>query len=118
MHELGVMYKVLDEVSEIANENHINHVTGIVLEVGELSSVIPFFLTEYFPVIIENKPLFEGCELIVEPVEGIGECTECGTQYNVVQCDGYCPKCHAGSKKILSGRDFIIKEIQIPDIGL
>ena len=118
MHELNVMLKVLDEVEVIAEENQLNHITGIVLEVGELSSVIPHFLTEYFPVMIDERPLFDGCDLIIETREGIGKCRMCGCEYNVIKHDGYCPDCGSPAKDILSGKDFIIKEIQIPDIGL
>ncbi len=116
MHELNVMLQVIDKVSEIAEDNHLNHVTGIVLEIGELSSVLPFFLEEYFPLMIEDKPMFDGCKLIIENIEGIGQCQQCGKQYNVLKEDGICPKCGCSHKKIIQGKDFIIKEIQIPDI--
>ena len=117
MHELNVMLQVLGEVTNIAQENHLNHVTGIVLEIGELSSVLPHFLEEYFPLMIEDRSLFDDCKLIIERVEGIGECLQCGCQYNVVKENGVCPKCGYEYKKILQGRDFVIKEIQIPDVG-
>lgn len=117
MHELNVMLQVLGEVTNIAQENHLNHVTGIVLEIGELSSVLPHFLEEYFPLMIEDRPLFDDCKLIIERVEGIGECLQCGCRYNVVKANGRCPECGYEYKKILQGRDFVIKEIQIPDVG-
>lgn len=118
MHELNVMLQVIDEVEDIAKENKLNHVTGIVLEIGELSSVLPHFLEEYFPLMIEDKSMFNDCKLIIERVEGIGECLKCGFRYNVVKENGICPKCGYNHKKILQGRDFVIKEIQIPDIGI
>lgn len=114
MHELGVMLKVIGQIEEMAREEHFSHVTGIVLDIGELSTVLPFFIKEYFPLMIEDKPLFEGCELTIEETEGIGRCKECGQMYRIIETDGHCPVCNSFHKDVLSGRDFIIKEIQIP----
>lgn len=41
MHELNVMLQVVDEVEQIASANQIPKVSAIVLEVGELCSIIP-----------------------------------------------------------------------------
>ena len=112
MHELGVMLKVLDTVENIAAEQDINHVSGIVLVIGELCSVVPMFIEDYYPLMIENRPLFEGCRLVINRTEGIAECVRCGERYNVVENDGHCPCCNAFEKKVLQGRDFLIKEIQ------
>ncbi|MCD8020144.1 MAG: hydrogenase maturation nickel metallochaperone HypA [Clostridiales bacterium] len=113
MHELNVMLKVIEDVEEVALENNVKRVAAIVLDIGELCSVVPSFMTEYFPLMIENKPLFDDCQLIINRVSGIGRCRNCQTEYNVVENEGYCPSCHGFSKEILSGRDFFIKEIQV-----
>lgn len=114
MHELGVMLKVLDTVEDLASRNGIDRVSAIVLDIGELSSVVPMFIEDYYPVMIEDRPLFQGCELKIERTEGIAECAVCGEQYNVVEYDGHCPCCNAFEKNVLQGRDFVIKEIQVP----
>ncbi|SHL37907.1 hydrogenase nickel incorporation protein HypA/HybF [Anaerocolumna jejuensis DSM 15929] len=113
MHELNVMLQVVDEVEQIASANQIPKVSAIVLDVGELCSIIPSFMIDYFPLMIEDKPMFEDCKLIIERSEGIGKCKTCGADYNVVQNGGFCPVCHEYEKEVLSGRDFLIKEIQI-----
>lgn len=114
MHELGIMLKVIQQVEAISKQQHFHHVSGIVLDIGEISSVLPMFIEEYFPLMIENKPLFDGCELTIEQTEGIAECKECGQMYRVIETDGHCPCCNSFRKTILSGKDFIIKEIQVP----
>ena len=40
-------------------------------------------------------------------------CLNCGTEYNVIQQNGYCPECNSFEKEVISGRDFIIREIQV-----
>ena len=114
MHELGVMFKVLDTVESIADSQGIDKVSAIVLDIGELSSVIPMFIEDYYPLMIENRPLFKDCKLEIERTEGIAECVKCGEHYNVISNDGWCPCCHTFEKKVLQGLDFMIKEIQVP----
>lgn len=114
MHELGVMFKVLDTVEGIAAAQGVDRVSAIVLDIGELSSVIPVFIKDYYPLMIEDRPLFEGCRLEIERTEGIAECVKCGEHYNVVENDGHCPCCNAFEKRVLQGTEFIIKEIQVP----
>ena len=114
MHELGVMFKVLDTVESIVAAQGADRVSAIVLDIGELSSVIPMFIEDYYPLMIENRPLFEGCRLEIERTEGIAECVKCGEHYNVVKNDGHCPCCNTFEKRVLQGREFIIKEIQVP----
>ncbi|MBQ6622881.1 MAG: hydrogenase maturation nickel metallochaperone HypA [Mogibacterium sp.] len=109
-----MMLKVLDMVEHIAAEQKIDQVTAIVLDIGELSSVVPMFIEDYFPLMIEDRPLFKDCELVIERTEGIAECVNCGEQYNVIENDGHCPCCNTFKKRVLQGRDFVIKEIQTP----
>ena len=108
------MLKVLNKVEEIAHKQGLKKISGIVLDIGELSSVVPMFIENYYPIMIEGRPLFENCQLMIERTEGIAECTCCGEQYNVIENDGHCPCCNAFEKRVLQGRDFVIKEIQIP----
>lgn len=113
MHELNVLMAVADQVEQIAVENRLRFVDAIVLEVGELSSIIPMFLTEYYPLVVEKKPVLKDSKLKIEMVPGIGKCLNCGTEYNVIQQNGYCPECNSFEKEVISGRDFVIKEIQV-----
>ena len=113
MHELNVLMAAADQVEQIAIENHLKLIDAIVLEVGELSSIVPMFLTEYYPMIVEKKPVLCNSKLIIEKVPGIARCLSCGTDFNVVENEGYCPKCNSFEKEVISGQDFVIKEIRI-----
>ncbi len=116
MHELNVLMAVADQVEQIATQNNLRFVDAVVLEVGELSSIVPMFLTEYYPLAVEKKPLLKDSKLKIEMVPGNARCLNCGTEFNVIKNNGYCPECHSFEKEIISGRDFVIKEIQV-DLG-
>lgn len=111
MHEIGVLHKAVDLAEETARENGIERISSITLEVGELSGYLPVFFEKYFPVVIENRPVFEGCQLKMIIARGEGLCLECSAMYNVAQNEGKCPKCGSRIKKILGGREFLLKEI-------
>ena len=42
-----------------------------------------------------------------------GLCTDCQTLYNVMRFEGRCPKCKSRNKKIISGREFVVKNILV-----
>ena len=115
MHELSVLTEVVRVVDELADKQNIDKVQSIVLQIGELSGVVPMFLTEYFPVITDEKPRYAGTELKVETLPGIAKCKDCGTNFNVIKYEGYCPKCKSFDKELLCGDEFLIKEITVPE---
>ena len=115
MHELSVMMEVIRIVDETAEENDLTTLKAVVLQVGELSGVVPIFLKEYWPMLTEGKPLYKDTELVVETIPGIARCQSCGKVFNVVENKGYCPQCNSFDKDLMSGREFSIKELLVPE---
>ena len=48
MHELGTVFYVIQEVEKVVEENHLTQVASVTLEVGEVSGIIPYYLTAHF----------------------------------------------------------------------
>ncbi len=111
MHELGLVFEVVKTVERVAKEENVSSVRSITLQVGELSLVIPSYLEDCFPAAIDKKPLFADTELVIETIPGMARCDKCGKEFNVIINEGYCPECKSFDKTILSGREFLIKEI-------
>ena len=111
MHEIGVLTKAVELVETTAKDNGLDHISYITLEVGELTGYVPLFFEKYFPVVIEDKPLFRDTELRIQIVRGQALCGECQSLYNVMKNEGRCPKCGSREKKILGGRQFLVKDI-------
>lgn len=111
MHELGIVFEILRVVGEVAEREGVEKVDAIVLEVGEVGSVVPEFLQECFPAAAERDPRFEKTELRIEVIPGVAKCAACGTAYGIVKNNGYCPACGNFEKELVSGREFNIKEI-------
>jgi hydrogenase nickel incorporation protein HypA/HybF len=113
MHELNVLMEVVDQVEALAAEEKLEKVAAIVLQIGELSSVVPNFMEQYYPMIVENKARLKDSKLVIERTPGEARCTSCGTIYNVCQNEGLCPFCGKFEKEVLQGREFLIKEIWV-----
>ena len=110
MHELGLISAVVKTVENIMAQENLTTVEKIVLQVGELSGVIPRYVEECFPAAV-YKTTLENTKLEMEVVPGIVRCKKCGEEFSGYLHDLKCPKCGSESLEALSGREFIIKEI-------
>ena len=114
MHELGIVMEIVRVVDELAKEQGITSVETIVLQIGELSPVVPMYIEECFPAAVDGT-FMEKTKLEIEIMPGNGICKDCSTVFNVLKAKGTCTKCGSKSFDILSGRDFNIKEIRVPE---
>lgn len=114
MHEIGIVRSMCKTVLDYAAEQNVRKISEIVCEVGELSLVIPEYVEKLYPAVIEGTML-ENTKLILEPVPGLAECDDCDEIFNVVENKGYCPNCGSFDKTVLSGAEFSIKEIHVPE---
>ena len=114
MHEIGIVRSMCKTVLDYAKANNVQRISEIVCEVGELSLVIPEYVEELYPAVAAETPL-KDTTLILEIVPGMAECDECDEIFNVVENEGYCPNCGSFEKTVLTGRDFNIKEIHVPE---
>ena len=110
MHELGIVMGIVEQMEDYMVENNLQKIEKLVLQVGELSGIVPKYLEEVYPMAVHDTKLQE-TELVVEETPGIGYCEDCGFRYNLVRNDNTCPKCKSKNFSIISGREFNIKEL-------
>ena len=110
MHEMGLMDAVLRMVDRVCTEEGVEQVDTIVVEVGELSGVLPHFLRECYEAIIDDTP-YEHTRLEIETVPGTLYCSDCGLEFRPNLDDLRCPQCLSRKLTPRSGRDFMLKEI-------
>ena len=110
MHELGVLLAVVEQVTEVAKENDVQKIQKLVLQVGELSSMIPKYMKKIYPAAVDGS-ILEGSELEIETIPGNGRCKQCGTVYHLMEEHGVCPDCGEQQFELLIGNEFFIKEI-------
>ena len=127
MHELGVTFHIMDHLEKVAKENEVEKIRKVVLELGEVSTVIESYLQNcwhsechslHCPVpdsVSQAVPhsLFEEAELIVETLPAITYCEECEKTYSTIEYGKICPHCGSEHTYLLQGSEFNIKEIEV-----
>lgn len=113
MHELGVVFHIADSVVKIAEENQASHVRWVTLQIGEVSTVIPSYLTDVWNWNCKRVPMLEGCELTVVQIPAVTYCTACGQTYPTVPQDKICPYCGSEETYLQQGNELEIKEIAV-----
>lgn len=113
MHELGVVFYIIRDVKEVAAENNASHISKVVLNVGEVSAVIPEYLQDCWNWAVGKEELMTGCELEIRTVPAVTYCESCGNEYPTVQHGKICPYCHSPRTYLLRGNEFEIQEINV-----
>ncbi|WP_252250474.1 hydrogenase maturation nickel metallochaperone HypA [Clostridium sp. ZBS13] len=110
MHELGVVFDVVKTVENFVKKNGLTQIDTLVLQIGELSSMIPKYIEACYPAAVDGT-LLQDTKLEIEILPGNGICKECNTVFNIIKNNGKCSKCGGGYWEMLCGKEFMIKEI-------
>lgn len=113
MHELGIVFYIIRDVKKVADENHVDHVDAVVMDIGEVSTVIPDYLTDCWRWAADKEPLLKGCELKINLMPAVTVCRDCGQEYGTVLHGKTCPCCHGSNTFLLRGNEVEIKEIEV-----
>ena len=113
MHELGVVFHIMDSLEKVALENQVTEISKVVLELGEVSTVLEDYLQSCWKWAIRKRELFAGAELIVEKLPALTWCDDCRQTYPTVEYGKICPHCGSPETWLLQGNEFNIKEIEV-----
>ncbi len=112
MHELGIVFNIIDTVEDIAKEQNLTEVSSVTLQVGEVSTVIPHYLEDCWKWAVKKTEILKECKLIHEPIEAITFCEDCGKTYRTVDFGKTCPHCGSEHTYLVVGNEVQIKEIE------
>jgi hydrogenase nickel incorporation protein HypA/HybF len=108
MHELAIVHGIVESVTERSGGGRI---LRIVLEIGELATVLPEALRFCFALAAEGT-LAEGATLDILRIEGLARCLQCGAQTPMPRPYGQCP-CGSTNLEFLRGDELRIKEMEV-----
>ena len=117
MHELGIVFYVIDAVEKVAAEKAINKIRRVTLEIGEVSGVVPDYLIDCWKWAVKRPgvELLQGSELCFDQMPAVTVCNAFGKTYKTVEYGRTCPYCKSADTVLLTGNEINIKEIAIPD---
>jgi len=112
MHELGVVFHIIDDLTDLAKENELTEIQSVTLQLGEVSAVIPEYLTDCWDWAVKKTDIMKEARLNIEPIHAVTYCEDCKTEYSTVEHGKTCPNCGSGNTYLLTGNEFMIKEIE------
>ena len=110
MHELGVLFEIVNKVEDVAKKNGLSKIDTLVLQIGELSSMIPRYIEACYPAAVDGT-LLQETKLIIEILPGNVICKKCKKVFNLIENNRKCPNCRNEDWELLCGKEFMIKEI-------
>ena len=110
MHELGIMIEAAKTVEAFARKNSLTAIDTVVLQVGELSAVVPQYAQSCWPAAVD-RTMLEDTKLRIEVIRADAMCRKCGTLFNPVTHMKKCPDCGGDEWELMKGKEFLIKEV-------
>lgn len=115
MHELGIVFYIIKDVKKAAGEHGVQKVSGVVMNVGEVSGIVPDYLQDCWRWAADKEELLRGCELKFHILPAVTYCVDCHAEYPTVEHGKTCPHCGSENTYLLRGNEVEIKEIEVPN---
>ncbi len=113
MHEMSIVLHIAKSVEKVAVENKVDKVTRVTLQIGEVSTIVPDYLTECWKIYCNDISVLAGASLEVEVVPAITSCNSCGRTFPTVANGKTCPFCASEATHLMQGDEHYIKEIEV-----
>lgn len=114
MHELGIVFHMIDTLKEVGRENRLTSITKVTVELGEVSGVLTDYLQDCWRWAADREELLEGAELEVRVVDAVTVCNACGRTYPTVEYGRLCPHCGSPDTVLLHGNEMEIASVETP----
>ena len=111
MHELGIVFHMIDLLEEVGQENGLTSISRVTLNLGEVTGVIPSYLTDCWRWAADRTDLLAGAELEVIPVSAVTVCNACGRTYATLEFGKICPPCKSPDPELLHGLEIEVDSV-------
>ena len=115
MHELGIVFYIIRDVKQAAEEHHVSHVSAVVMNIGEVSTVIPELFEDCWNWAVKKETVLKDAKIKIERINAITFCEDCKQEYPTVEFGKTCPHCGSFNTYLVQGNEFLIKEIEVVD---
>ena len=111
MHELGIVFHMIDLLEEVGRENRLTSITRVTLRLGEVTGVIPGYLEDCWRWAAARTELLAEAELEVVPVPAVTVCNACGRTYPTLEHGKVCPHCTSADTELLQGLEMEVESV-------
>lgn len=113
MHELGVVFHMIDTIEQFAKANGVEKVSGVTVERGEVSMVLEDYMIDCWNWAVKRSAILDGAPLTVETIPAVTFCEDCKETYSTVKYAKICPYCHSEHTYLIQGNELSIKDISV-----
>ena len=112
MHELGIVFHMIDTLEEVGRANSLTSIQKVTLSLGEVSGVLPDYLLDCWRWAADRSELLRGAELAVTQIDAVTVCNACGRTYGTVAHGKVCPYCSSPDTVLLRGNEAEIDTVE------
>ena len=112
MHEMSIALSIVDIVAEEARREGATSVRQVVVEVGELSGVMPEALAFCYDEATCGTGA-EGSKLVIEPVKAEALCRECHERFAPSYRVFTCPFCEGLDCVVVAGEELAVTSMEV-----
>ena len=112
MHELGLVFHMVDLLEKVGEENELTHIERVVLDLGEVSGVLVDQLQDCWKWANAKSELLAGAVLEVNQLAAVTICNDCGRTYPTVAHGRICPHCESPNTVLVSGNQMEVREVE------
>jgi len=113
MHELGIVFYIIKDVKKVALENNVTRVSKVVMNIGEVSTVVPYLLSDCWQWAVKKEEMLTDCVLEIISTPAVSFCGDCQKEFGTVEHGKTCPYCQSENTWLLRGNEVEIKEIEV-----
>ncbi len=112
MHEMSLAQNIIEILDEVLREHPEYHIQKVSVDIGELIAVVPESLEFCYTAITQGSPL-EGSELNINIVPIQVFCRPCQKEFQLDSFLFICPQCGGTDLEEISGRELLVKNIDV-----
>ena len=112
MHELGVVFHMVDLIEDVAREHRLSRIEKVTVSLGEVSGVVTEFFEDAWLWATQRSDLLKDAELEIYQIQAMSVCGECGNTYETVPHGSTCPHCGSLRTELLHGAELEIDSIE------
>ena len=111
MHELSLAINALEIVKDSAKENHLQSISKIIIEKGELSGVLDDSFI-YALNILSKDTIAQNALIEIEYAPAMALCKSCSSEFMFTHFNKICPICKSSKNIEFNPSQFYVKSIE------
>jgi len=112
MHEMSIAQSILDIVDEYMAEENGRKLMEVVVEIGELTAVVPESLAFCYEVLVENSH-YQDSKICINIIPLTGTCLECRHSFKIKNFEFCCPDCQSSKIDVKGGQELRISHLEV-----